>query len=168
MSEERDPEQLTLAAKLDQLFKAARPRASGEFTYDEVAAGINALGGETISPAYLHELRTGKKDNPRKRHLDAIARFFDVPSSYLLEDGEAAARIHAELRLQAAMQDNEIQRIALRASNLSPATLHAVAQIIEQARQIEGLDDGEGAHQPMQERREQRSGGGPTASATDL
>lgn len=134
-------ERLTLASKLDQLFRTAHPRARGEYTYDEVAVGINARGGETISPAYLHELRTGKKDNPRKRHLEVIAEFFDVPASYLLEEGETAAQIHAELQLLAAMRDSNIRGLAAHAAKLSPRALQAITEMTKRLHELENTPD---------------------------
>lgn len=138
MAEEPSPQRLTLADKLDQLFKTAHPRGRGELSYEEVAAGINARGGE-ISASYLWELRTGKKDNPRLQHLTAIADYFDVPTSYLIEEGEEAAQIHAELRLLAAMREKRIQQIAARALGLSPEALGAIADVVERLRDFQGL-----------------------------
>lgn len=143
---------LTLAEKLDLLFKTRRPEGHGEYTYEEVAEGIRQLGGPTIAVTQLWELRTGKKTNPRKSQLEALAKFFRVPVSYFFENDAETARIHARLELLAAMRNSAVERIALRAADLSPETLRAIAQIIEQARHIEGLvngDDG-GARPPNQ------------------
>ncbi len=134
---------LTLAEKLDLLFKTRRPEGRGEYTYEEVAAGIRRLGGPTIAVTQLWELRTGKKTNPRKSQLEALARFFRVPVSYFFENDAETARIQARLELLAAMRNSAVERIALRAADLSPETLRAIAQIIEHARHIEGLVNGD-------------------------
>jgi transcriptional regulator with XRE-family HTH domain len=134
---------LTLAEKLDLLFRTRHPAGRGEFTYEEVAEGIRRLGGPTIAVTQLWQLRTGKQDNPRKSQIEALAAFFRVPVSYFFADDEETARLHARLELLAAMRNNDVERIALRAADLSPESLRAIAQIIEQARHIEGLGNGE-------------------------
>lgn len=133
----------TLAEKIDRLFKTIRSRGCGEYTYEEVSAGIAARGIATMSDTYLWELRTGKKDNPRKKHMEALADFFGVSSAYFLDDNEAAARIYAELAHLQPYRDADVQGIALRASALSPGALEAIAAMIEYARQREGLGDKE-------------------------
>lgn len=134
---------LTLAEKIDQLFRT-RHAEGREYTYEEVAEGIRRMRGPTIAATQLWELRTGKKTNPRKSQLEALARFFRVPVRYFFDDDEETERIQARLELLAAMRNNDIERIALRAADLSPETLRAIAQIIENARHIEGLPNGEG------------------------
>jgi transcriptional regulator with XRE-family HTH domain len=144
MAEDSPAPPLTLAGKLDLLFRTRHPSGRDEYTYEEVAEGIRQLGGPTIAITQLWQLRTGKQTNPRKSQLEAIAAFFKVPVSYFFEDNEETARLHARLELLAAMRNNDVERIALRAADLSPETLRAIAQIIEQARHVEGLPNGEG------------------------
>lgn len=138
---------LTLAQKIDQLFRT-RHAAGREYTYEEVAEGIRSLGGPTIAATQLWELRTGKKTNPRKTQLEALAAFFRVPIGYFFEDDGETARIQAQLELLAAMRNSDVERIALRAADLSPESLRAIAQIIEQARHIEGLPNGGATDSP--------------------
>ncbi|MDP9374571.1 MAG: helix-turn-helix domain-containing protein [Chloroflexota bacterium] len=145
MSGQPGPGRLTLAARIDQLFKTAHPRDRRELTYEEATAGINARaaarGGETISPAYLHELRTGRKTNPRLSHLESIADYFDVPLSYLVGDDEEVAAIHADLRLVAAMRDGRIEHIATRALGQSPEALDMIIDVVERLRAIQQLPE---------------------------
>lgn len=131
----------TLAEKIDHLFRTIRPRYGGEYSYEEVARALREKGGPTISAAYVWQLRKGMRDNPTKRHLEALADFFGVPTGYFLDD-EIAARIDAELELLAALRDSGVRQLALRASGLSPENLRAIAQIVEQVRKLEGLADG--------------------------
>jgi len=151
---------LTLAQKIDQLFRT-RHAAGREYTYEEVAEGIRNLGGPTIAATQLWELRTGKKTNPRKTQLEALAAFFRVPVGYFFEDDEETARIQAQLELLAAMRNSAVERIALRAAELSPESLRAIAQIIEQARHIEGLPNG-GATTPQSSQEPTSRTGEPT------
>jgi transcriptional regulator with XRE-family HTH domain len=127
----------TVAEKLEHLFKTVRgPR--GEYTLDEVVTGIRQRGGPTISSSYLWQLRKGIKDNPTKRHMEALADFFGVPAAYFFDD-DAATRIEAELASLVALRDAGVRSVALRAAGLSPRSLAAIRTIIDSAREVEGL-----------------------------
>ena len=130
----------TLAEKLDRLFRTVHPRGRGESTFEEVAEAIRARGGPTISATYLWQLRKGLRDNPTKKHLEALADFFGVPPSYFFDD-EAAARIDAELDLLASLRDMSVRQIALRAFGLSPESLATIAGMVERVRELERLPD---------------------------
>jgi hypothetical protein len=46
-----------------------------------------ARGCEPTDPAtYLRQLRKGLRDNPTKRHLEALADFFGVAPIYFFDD----------------------------------------------------------------------------------
>jgi transcriptional regulator with XRE-family HTH domain len=143
MPEDTSPGPRSLADKLDRLFTVVRP-AKGEYTHEQVAQAIEERGGPTISASYLWQLRKGMRDNPTKKHLEALAGFFGVPPSYFFDEQESE-RIDAELDLLAALRDASVRQVALRASGLSPQTLRAITDMIERAREIEGLADGPGA-----------------------
>jgi transcriptional regulator with XRE-family HTH domain len=128
----------TLAAKVNHLFRTIHPREGGEYSFEDVAEAIRARGGPTISATYIWQLRKGLRDNPTKRHLEALAGFFGVPPAYFFDD-EATARIDAELKLLAALRDNSVRQIALRASGLSPKSLDAIADMVDRVRELEGL-----------------------------
>ena len=130
----------TLAGKLDRLFRTVRSPKGGEFSYEEVASAIRDRG-VTISHTYIWQLRKGVRDNPTKRHLEALAEFFGVSAAYFL-DGDAARRIDEQLELLAALRDNAVRHVALRAVGLSRPSLDAIQGMIEHARQIEGLNHG--------------------------
>jgi transcriptional regulator with XRE-family HTH domain len=128
----------SLAAKLDRLFRSFRRPQGGEYSYEEVARALRARGGPTISATYLWQLRNGHRDNPTKAHLEAIADYFGVSPGYFFDDA-AAESVEAQLQLLTAMRDAQVSEIALRSFGLSPETLRAIAQIIENARRAEGL-----------------------------
>lgn len=127
-----------LAAKVNHLFRTVRPRTGGEYSFEEVAAAIRATGGPTISATYLWQLRKGQRDNPTKRHLEALAGFFGVPPAYFFDDAEAE-RIDAELALLDALRDTPVRQIALRASGLSTKSLETIAEMVDRVRELEGL-----------------------------
>jgi transcriptional regulator with XRE-family HTH domain len=139
----------TLAEKIDRLFTAIRPEGRREYSYEEVSAGIRQRGIAPVSNTTLWELRTGKLDNPKMRTIEALADFFGVPVTYFFANEPEAARIYAQLALLPAHADSAVQRIALRAVDLSPDTLEMLGQIIEQVRRLEGVHDSrQGMRQP--------------------
>lgn len=131
----------TLAEKVDRLFRVVHPAGRDEYSYQDVAAAIREGGGPTISATYVWQLRKGIRDNPTKKHLEALADFFGVSPAYFFDD-EAAARIDAELSLLAALRDSSVRNVALRARGLSAQSLDAITEMIERVRQLEGLPEG--------------------------
>lgn len=129
-----------LATKVDHLFSVVRPAEGDEYTFDEVAEAIKAQGGPTISSTYLWQLRKGLRDNPTKRHLEALAKFFGVPAAYFFDDAEAE-RIDAELALLSALRGAPVLQIALRARGLSAKSLETISDLVERVRELEGLPD---------------------------
>jgi transcriptional regulator with XRE-family HTH domain len=130
--------QPTLAAKLDRLFRTIHPPNKAEYSFEDVASTIRDGGGPTISATYIWQLRKGLRDNPTKRHLEALAGFFDVSPAYFIDD-EVAERIDAELDLLVALRDAPVKQIALRAVGLSHESLSTIIDMIERVRQLEGL-----------------------------
>lgn len=131
------PDPRTLAEKLDHLFTIVRP-ARGEYSHEQVAAAIAASEGSTISAAYLWQLRKGLRDNPTMKHLEALAEFFGVSPAYFFDD-EATARIDADLALLAALRDDAVRQLALRAAGLSAESVAALTALTERLRQLEDL-----------------------------
>lgn len=138
------PIRRTLADKINHLFRTIYPAGRGEYSNAEVASRINEKGGTTISSAYIWQLRKGLKDNPTKKHLEALADFFGVSPIYFFDDA-ASARIDAELELLVLLRDSAIREIALRAQGLSPQFLSSVARMIWDARRMAGLPETEDA-----------------------
>jgi transcriptional regulator with XRE-family HTH domain len=142
VSEGSGPRRRSLAEKLEHLFKTVHPASRGEYSFEEVAASIRERGGPTISASYIWQLRRGLRDNPTVKHLEALADFFGVSAAYFLDD-EAAERIEAELTMLAALRDSSVRRVAMRSQGLSRRSLAAISEIVEQARRVEGLRNGD-------------------------
>ncbi|SKX26356.1 Helix-turn-helix protein [Mycobacteroides abscessus subsp. massiliense] len=83
-------------------------------------------------------MRTGKRTNPTVQNVQAIAEYFGVPASYLIDAGADAA-IESELRLVKAMRDNGIRDIATRLSGLTPESIGNLAGIVDRLRELENL-----------------------------
>ncbi|WP_225848225.1 helix-turn-helix domain-containing protein [Streptomyces sp. HPF1205] len=126
------------AELLDYLFREVHPPSRGPYTYAEVAQGIRDTSGVTISASAIQQLRTGTKANPKLQTIKALAAFFGVPAGYFFDE-EVAEQTRAEIQVVAAMRDQEVRRVALRASGLSTSSLQMLSTVIEQARRLEGL-----------------------------
>jgi transcriptional regulator with XRE-family HTH domain len=120
----------TLAHKIDKLFQVVRRPNHESYSNEEVARACREATGETFSATYLWQLRTGRRDNPTKRHLEALAQFFQVPPAYFFDD-EQGASIAEELELLGALRDAGVRDVALRAVNLSPDGLTTISDMIE-------------------------------------
>nr|WP_234787700.1 MULTISPECIES: helix-turn-helix transcriptional regulator [Mycobacteriaceae] len=102
------------------------------------AEAITRKTGVSISSAYLWQLRTGVKTNPTVTHLRAIAQFFGVAPSYLVDPG-IDPDIDAQLNLLQAMRDAGVRDLAMRASGLTPQALNSLRAMVDHARQLEQL-----------------------------
>ncbi|MDI3420594.1 helix-turn-helix domain-containing protein [Streptomyces luteolus] len=119
-----------LADKIDKLFRTIRTNGQ-EYTYEEVARGCSELSGGTFSKTYVWQLRTGQRDNPTKRHLEALAAFFRVPAAYFFDD-DTAERVDAQLAIASAMGNAEVRDIALRAMSMDDSGRKHLARIIHE------------------------------------
>lgn len=123
-----------LADRLNRLFEETG------VTLHQVADGIREQGGEPIGVTQLWELRRGVRDNPRMHQLESLAKFFGVPVAYFFDD-EVAEKVEADLRWLALQRNQEVQRLAFRASQLSPKALHRFMDLVEYAAELEGHPD---------------------------
>jgi transcriptional regulator with XRE-family HTH domain len=128
----------TLAERVDYLFRSVRKPNRREYSNDEVSAAIARDQGVSLSASYLWYLRTGQRDNPTFKHLNALARFFGVPPAYFFDD-DTSAQVEAELALLTAVHDAGVRDVALRASGLSAKSLDAITDMINRVRELEGL-----------------------------
>jgi transcriptional regulator with XRE-family HTH domain len=134
----RAPEGL-IAARLEHLFRTVHPKDRGPYTPAEVAAAINATAGEhAIGATYVWQLKTGRRDNPTYKHLLALSRFFGVSPMYFFDDAETG-RGEVPPEVTAALKDDEVREIALRAAGLSEHSLKAIQAMIDSARAMERM-----------------------------
>jgi transcriptional regulator with XRE-family HTH domain len=129
----------TFADRLNHLFEVVHPKDRGPYTNTEVAA---ALAEEdppvSMSRVYLWQLRTGQRDNPTRQRVEALARFFGVPTNYFFDD-DTARKVGGELELLRQMRDSGVQQVAMRVAGLSPESLQTVLEVIDHVRKSEGL-----------------------------
>ncbi|OBH51943.1 XRE family transcriptional regulator [Mycobacterium colombiense] len=134
----KGPDDSGLATRLNKLFELMRKAGTPPLSNAAAAAAITEKTGIPISPAYLWQLRSGLKTNPTVAHLRAIADYFGVPPSYLIDRGTDPA-IDAQLNLLQALRDNGVRDLAARASGLTPQALDSLAAIVDHLRELERL-----------------------------
>jgi transcriptional regulator with XRE-family HTH domain len=128
----------TLSERIDHLFRTQLSARGREYTYREVAAAVTGQDGTTFSPAYLWQLRTGAKDNPTMRHLEALARFFQVSPSYFFDD-ELTEFPDTDVRQLVASRNETLRQMSVTLLGLSDESLNAVLNLACRLRQLEGL-----------------------------
>lgn len=119
----------SFADRLNYLFDTVHPAARKPFSNPEVATAITEAG-EPITPQYLWLLRNGKRDNPTKRHIEALARFFGVPGAYFLDD-VVAASVTEQLTLLASARDNDVREILMRSNDMSKPDRATILRIMK-------------------------------------
>jgi transcriptional regulator with XRE-family HTH domain len=142
----------TMKDRLNYLFETVRPVGKPRYSVREVADTIRRDQGFEISAAYINYICTGERENPGVQQVRALATFFGVPASFLLGDGDLAhvqreldqlrAAVEAKEKLGAAddaMNDPGVRVVAMKARGLSPSHLKLVSAMLDQVREIEGL-----------------------------
>ncbi|MFJ3960990.1 XRE family transcriptional regulator [Streptomyces sp. NPDC090036] len=154
-----------LADKVDKLFRTIRTNGR-EYTYDEVARGCSELSGGTFSKTYVWQLRTGQRDNPTKRHLEALAAFFRVPAAYFFDD-DTAERVDAQLAIASAMGNAEVRDIALRAMSMDDSGRKHLARIIREVSLLHSAASSRGPVGRDNAKSENAKGDSPEERGTD-
>lgn len=126
----------TFASRLDRLFELVRRDDGEQYAPQDVADTINEAAGEkVISGTYVWQLRTGRRTNPTRRHMLALALFFGVPPAYFFDDGDNARTESTEA--EAVLRDDRIRDITLRTVGLSERSLKMISDIVDNAREID-------------------------------
>ncbi|BCL31016.1 hypothetical protein ACFFS2_03500 [Streptomyces aurantiacus] len=73
----------TFAERLDYLCRNDPRGPLGDVRVSEM---LREAGLPTASDTYVWQLRTGRRDNPTKNHIEGFARLFGVPVKYFFED----------------------------------------------------------------------------------
>ncbi|MEV6302224.1 helix-turn-helix transcriptional regulator [Actinoplanes sp. NPDC051861] len=139
--------------RLNYLFETVRPAGKPRYSVREVAEAIKRDQDFDISAAYINYICTGERENPGVQQVRALAQFFGVPAAFLLGEGDPGqvareldqlrAAVRIKERMQAAddaMNDPGVRVVALKARGLSPSHLKLVSAMLDQVREIEGLD----------------------------
>ncbi|MDD5369134.1 MAG: helix-turn-helix transcriptional regulator [Anaerolineaceae bacterium] len=108
-----------LAKKLDTLFETVTKPDGSRYTQEEVIRGT----GGVLTRVYLWKLRTGRARNPSFNTMKAIASFFGVDPSYFFESENKG--------IEQAQEDDLVNKIAFRSSELDKEGKQAVLQMID-------------------------------------
>ncbi|MEU3627885.1 transcriptional regulator [Amycolatopsis coloradensis] len=135
-----EPRATPLTDRIDRLFQVVRRPNGEQHSHEEVARACRESTGESFSAVYLWQLRTGRRDNPTKRHLEALAAFFQVPPAYFFDDEQGRA-LAEEIELLGALRNSAVRDLALRAVTLSEEGLGTVADIVEAIKRREAKRD---------------------------
>ncbi|MFI1201702.1 hypothetical protein ACH4VR_19985 [Streptomyces sp. NPDC020883] len=109
-----EPDEGSFAEQLDYLCKND-PR--GPLSNPQVVRMLEEQGLPSFSTTYMWQLRTGRADNPTKKHMDALATLFGVPQDYWSN------------RATAGVVNSMISRLnGFKESGASPGQLHQQLQ----------------------------------------
>ncbi len=127
----------SFAERLNLLFQTRL--VDGRMLSNEAACkAIRDAGGPTISKSYLAELRSGAKDNPTRKHMQALAALFKVEPSFLIDETDEVEETMVRLRTELALQSKaKVEGAALRATAANTDLRDAVAEMRRQADEIE-------------------------------
>ena len=129
----------TFADKLNKLMEVLAIADGKPMTANGFLADFKAKTGVAISKGYLSELRNGVVTAPRVDLVQALAQYFGVRASYFLDSEEDEINA-ARLELLDSLKVGGAMNLGLRATGLSAQTIQSIAQIIDTARKLEGLE----------------------------
>ena len=138
----------SLAEKLNHLFATVRPAGRSPYTHAEVGAATG------LAPTHIGYLRSGERDNPTVRTLEALAKFFGVPVAYFFGDADAERideqleRLRAAAGLQQALRRDGVEQLATRMGDLSDGGIAAISQLVDLLLDKETPADPADRHEP--------------------
>lgn len=128
-----------LAAKLNLLFETMHADGVKPDSNEKVVAALALIDKNArITSQYLGQIRAGKKTKINAHTLRALAKYFNVSASYLIEPGPNKD-IEKQLSLMRLMRDEKVRSIAMRVSGLSDQSVTSVEALLEQLRALERL-----------------------------
>ncbi len=137
--DEKSDNTTKLADKIDLLFRTVHPPSRGPYSLQEAAAKIEEITGEKVSHNTLWKLRTGKADNPTKRVLEGLAKFFEVSPAYFFDEN-VSEDIRNQIELLSALRDTGVRGARLRIFfELSTEGQEMVAEMIARTARIEDI-----------------------------
>jgi hypothetical protein len=111
----------TFAEKLSTLINELRATGDAPHSYRELSSAIDKAGGPTMSPAYIQQLATGKRINPKIHYVEALARLFGVPVTHFFDQEGPPPEAQA----------GDASVMAMRAQELSPQGRRQVMDLLD-------------------------------------
>jgi transcriptional regulator with XRE-family HTH domain len=130
----------TFAEKLSALIEGSRANEEAPHSYREMSSAIERAGGPAMSPAYLQQLATGKRVNPKIHYVEALSRLFGVPVTHFFNDTSfddtsfndtSFDDTSADEGAPAEAQAGEAKLMAMRAQELSPEGRRQVMDLLD-------------------------------------
>ncbi|MDI6800386.1 MAG: hypothetical protein QMD53_07015 [Actinomycetota bacterium] len=122
-----------ITEKINFLFATKLSPDGDEYKYEEVTRGTGGM----VSASYVWNLRKGKKDNPSREKIEALAKFFDVAPSCII-GGEGAKRDYkVDNRIDKILADPLVREIALGTLNLSDDAKELILTMVKKAGELE-------------------------------
>lgn len=119
-----EPQEVSVAELVDNLFKVYRHPNGQEYSYQEVSSALDGA----LDPSYIAKVRKGVIKNPGRDALKSLCQFFRVPASYFFPDLEPLNGRERQL------DERETIRVALRSAGLSTEAQAHVEGLIEMLR----------------------------------
>jgi hypothetical protein len=133
----------TLAEKLQWLRERKMPKGEQPPSYDATARHITQTTGVSISGPYFWELAPGRTTNPKLHHLQALARYFNIPVSYLSDDSARFEQWESDIELLHALKTQGVRNIKLQGTEESRAADLVTIQGLLGRLQLLGISEDE-------------------------
>ncbi|MGW5643690.1 helix-turn-helix transcriptional regulator [Saccharopolyspora sp. NPDC003762] len=113
----------TFADKLRRLFNSVKREDGQEHSKPELAQAVG------VSKGYIYDLLKGKSE-PSHALVVKIASFFEVDLEYF-NDSPRSQELNRQYEILAKLGEQNVQRIAARAAELSPDRLRSVLEYLD-------------------------------------
>ncbi|MET7991597.1 MULTISPECIES: helix-turn-helix transcriptional regulator [unclassified Amycolatopsis] len=124
-------EETSFAERLAHLISTVHPPDRKPYSYREIAQGVAELTGVSMSATHVQQLAVGARRDPKRSHIQALARFFGVPVTYFFDD-DVAERVDGQIADVVAWRDTGARDLAQRAMRLSERDRDTVSALVDQ------------------------------------
>ncbi|WP_020660276.1 hypothetical protein [Amycolatopsis benzoatilytica] len=124
-------EESSFARRLAHLIATVHPPDRKPYSYREIAQGVADVTGVTMSATHVQQLAVGARRDPKRSHIQALAKFFGVPVTYFFDD-EVAGQVDEQVANVVAWRDTQARDLAQRAMRLSPRDRETVSALMDQ------------------------------------
>lgn len=124
-------EDTSFAERLAHLISTVHPPDRKPYSYREIAQGVAELTGVSMSATHVQQLAVGARRDPKRSHIQALARFFGVPVTYFFDD-DVAERVDGQIADVVAWRDTGARDLAQRAMRLSERDRDTVSALVDQ------------------------------------
>jgi transcriptional regulator with XRE-family HTH domain len=124
-------EERSFAQRLAHLIATVHPPDRKPYSYREIAQGVADVTGVSMSATHVQQLAVGARRDPKRSHIQALARFFGVPVTYFFDD-DVEEQVNDQVDSVVAWRDTQARDLAQRAMRLSPRDRDTVSALMNQ------------------------------------